>query len=468
MNRKQKGGIILSSLAAIAIAGSLIAGSTYALFTSESKANIAITSGKVNVSASISNFEAHTPMLISLDGSIKDDAELATKVEDKEDEYIFGNGGTAKLIGQELKLDKMTPGDYVNFDITIANNSNVDIKYCVKVTSEGDSELLKQLSVEFPGYSVNGSVIWKTLAYVEGGASIAGIEGCKVSLPTTADNDCQDKSCTLTFTVEAVQGNAETEDVYYVSNATELKDCTTKTGKNKFVLSNDLKISTPVSFTKGDNVLDLNGHKIDASSCYGAIVSKSGGVLNVKNGTVNAYGLCFSSEDIGNLTLENVTASSKETCILVAGDSKLTINSGTYSATDNMVVGTNGSSPGFSNNTIIINGGTFNASIEAEGYIAVGVCFANTGTLLVNDGIFNVTGGVGIIGRNGHTTVKEGVTFNMVEKEGLTEGKVGDDSVKVPTGKEIVQDFKAKYYSSEDAFSVTSEKEGVEVYQLKD
>ena len=53
MNKKQKSSIIIASLASIVIAGSLIAGSTYALFTSESKTNIAVTSGKVDVSATI-------------------------------------------------------------------------------------------------------------------------------------------------------------------------------------------------------------------------------------------------------------------------------------------------------------------------------------------------------------------------------------------------------------------------------
>lgn len=360
----------------------------------------------------------------------------------------------------------MTPGDYVDFNISIANNSNVDIKYCIKVTSTGDSELLKQLNVEFPGYSVNGNVIWKTLDCAEGEASIAGIEGCKISLPTTADNDCQEKSCTLTFTVEAVQGNAETENVYYVSNATELAECTTKTGKNKFVVSNDITIGSAIFFRKGDNVLDLNGHKIENLTYpYGGIISESAGILTVKNGTVETWSNCLVSQNGGNMTLENVTASSTETCILVAGDSKLTINSGTFTATDKMVVGTFGAAK-CANNTITINGGTFNANITSSGYIAVGVCFANTGTLLVNGGTFNVTGGVGIIARNGSTTVKEDAIFNIMEKAGLTEGKVGDIGVQVPTGKEIVQDFKAKYYSSEETFSVTSEKEGVEVYKL--
>ena len=43
----KKSAKILSSLTAIAMSASLVVGGTYALFTSESKVNVAVTSGKV-------------------------------------------------------------------------------------------------------------------------------------------------------------------------------------------------------------------------------------------------------------------------------------------------------------------------------------------------------------------------------------------------------------------------------------
>ena len=48
-----KNRIIISSILTIALCLSMIAGSTFALFTSESKVDIAVTSGKIDVVATI-------------------------------------------------------------------------------------------------------------------------------------------------------------------------------------------------------------------------------------------------------------------------------------------------------------------------------------------------------------------------------------------------------------------------------
>ena len=57
MKRKN---FIVSSILTIAMCVSMIVGSTFALFTSESKVNIAVSSGKVEVKASVENFEYKT------------------------------------------------------------------------------------------------------------------------------------------------------------------------------------------------------------------------------------------------------------------------------------------------------------------------------------------------------------------------------------------------------------------------
>ncbi len=52
--------VLVMSLLTIALCFSLIFGATYALFTSESKVNIAVTSGKVNVEASVENLKIYS------------------------------------------------------------------------------------------------------------------------------------------------------------------------------------------------------------------------------------------------------------------------------------------------------------------------------------------------------------------------------------------------------------------------
>ncbi len=106
---------------------------------------------------------------------------------------------------------------------------------------------------------------------------------------------------------------------------------------------------------------------------------------------------------------------------------------------------TNGSK-GQGNNTIEINGGTFNANIQSSGYIACGIYVANSDTVKVNAGTFNVIDGVGILARSGSTVVSDEVVFNITSTQGgITSGWVGDKKINIPTGKEVVLDLLANY-----------------------
>ena len=63
---------LLSSVLVIALCLCLIAGSTFALFTSQSKVNIAVTSGKVDVVASVEAFKLYS-VEAKEDGTIVDE-----------------------------------------------------------------------------------------------------------------------------------------------------------------------------------------------------------------------------------------------------------------------------------------------------------------------------------------------------------------------------------------------------------
>ena len=109
-------------------------------------------------------------------------------------------------------------------------------------------------------------------------------------------------------------------------------------------------------------------------------------------------------------------------------------------------MGTNGTvKPGndMGHNTITINGGVFNGGIQSAGYVACGIYVANSDTVVVNGGTFNVTNGCGILARSGNTTVGADVVFN-VTGDGTT-GKVGDSQVTVPAGAVLVYDLAANY-----------------------
>ena len=114
--------IILSSILSLVLCLSVIAGATFALFTSESGVNVAINSGKVEVLAHAENLELYSPTCINTDGTVDNDTNAATKT-------TFKNGGTATITDGNVVLDRMTPGDKVTFEIVVENNSNVTIQF---------------------------------------------------------------------------------------------------------------------------------------------------------------------------------------------------------------------------------------------------------------------------------------------------------------------------------------------------
>ncbi len=204
--------IILSSILSLALCLSLIAGATFALFTSGDETNIAINSGKVEVVATIENLELYSPTLIAEDGTIKDKTNAAT-------EKMFVNGGTATLDGAKLTLDKMTPGDKATFQIKIANNSNVAVLYRSIIMTLEDTGLFDGLNVTI-GEIYDGTTQyskWTPLTVDEKEIILE----CSVELPTTAGNEYQDTTCAIVFAVEAVQGNTATTDAVATIGETE-------------------------------------------------------------------------------------------------------------------------------------------------------------------------------------------------------------------------------------------------------
>ena len=222
MKKRTKISLVLSSAAAILLAGSVMAGGTYALFTSESKTNIAVTSGTVDVEATISVLKTYSG--VNLTGNPETDTISETAEAGK-----FTNGGTATLSDNTLTLDKMTPGDKVTFTINIKNNSNVAVKYRTVITCEEDDGLLSGLEFTIGGNKFDGLTNksnWTELAAEQEITGANATLDCSISLPSDAENEYQGKVCKVTYSVEAVQGNAATTDpdrnVIEIDNAAQL------------------------------------------------------------------------------------------------------------------------------------------------------------------------------------------------------------------------------------------------------
>ena len=175
----------------------LIGGATFALFTSESTLNVAITSGKVNVVATVDQASIEFGSTL---GEMLDE----TSVEFSEADNI-------------ITLDKIVPGDYVNFDLVITNNSDVSVNYRTVITVDSDDGLWDGLVVTIDGVEYDGGTKYADWALLAP-ASADIVVPVSISLPEEAGNEYQEKTCSLSYRVEALQGNAETVNPYTYEN----------------------------------------------------------------------------------------------------------------------------------------------------------------------------------------------------------------------------------------------------------
>ena len=209
--KSMKKTILLSAITAIAF-GSIAVTTSYALFTDSAETNVTVTAGKVDVSATVSDLK-----LSSLDV-------------DRTTDNSFTNGGTAVINGSSITLDKVSPGDKVTFKLAVTNSSTISTKYRTKLIAEDDDGLFEALEFSIGGYTSQKVGAWALTDGVSEATSIGSYDECYVYLPDTVGDEYQGKSCTLSFTVEAVQGNATVKnDVQYYTlsefNAlTELDD----------------------------------------------------------------------------------------------------------------------------------------------------------------------------------------------------------------------------------------------------
>ncbi|MBR2466753.1 MAG: hypothetical protein IKB38_07500 [Clostridia bacterium] len=189
--------VLLSSLATIALCLSLIAGSTFALFTSNTEMNVAVSSATVKLVATV---DAANAKLYSYSAATPDTPEYMG-----DGVKTFTNGGEAIFNGNAITINRMTPGDKIEFDINMENSSDVTIQYRVAWTTESDlADVLVVSAVEKDNASrtLNDWAAWATDEIAEKTVTVT------LELPAWVGNEYQTKSATIYVSVEAVQGNA--------------------------------------------------------------------------------------------------------------------------------------------------------------------------------------------------------------------------------------------------------------------
>ena len=263
MKRKN---ILFGAIATIAVCLSIVVGATFALFTSTSEVNVAVTAGTVQVTATIDHLET------SHQEWNAENAAYETK------DRLYSGTSMLDTEKQILTLDNIVPSDKAAFTIDVKNDSAVPVKYRTIITSVDDNGLVAGLKITVNGVEFAGSAVtaWTDLAV---GGTIDPVN-VSVELPLDAGVEYQGKSCILSYKVEAVQGNG--------------------------------KVLNGVTFTSGKTILnnDINVGEVNDGSAPAAILA-SGADTEVTiiggnyNGGSKANNKCIQVENGATVTIKD-------------------------------------------------------------------------------------------------------------------------------------------------------------------
>lgn len=198
MKRNKKIRKIIASVVIMVLSFSIMTGSTFAIFTGGDNVDLAVKSGKIDVTATVDK--------TTLKAYSKGVEQTLT---DENGNLLFENGGSVSFTDEgDLVLDCITPGDRATFEIKVVNASNIAIMYRVIWSVEG--ELVSALVATANDESItNGKSEWATWNMSNGNDYTLQIA---VELPYETDFNYQDKTATISYSIEAVQGNADIPD----------------------------------------------------------------------------------------------------------------------------------------------------------------------------------------------------------------------------------------------------------------
>ncbi len=318
--------VLAISIITIMLCVAVIAGATFALFTDNGGVDIAVTSGKVSVSAAVDT----NSMTLYSPASVNENGEVVN-AENAASQTAFANGGTAKVDEYgALSLGGLTPGDKAEFQIKITNNSDVNYKQRVSFAlSSGDEVLYNQLLVGIKTQE-DGEYDYYTGGYTAWESKSANTEEetlyVTVELPAYTGNSAKGKQCALSFAVEAVQGNANVTDgeagsVYFAESNDEMNGIlsSVKDG-DKIVLAGSAAAwessDVEIAFA-GEKTLYICGFKAGSIT-----VNAPYGTMHVFNDANSITGAAVADESlhvygkIGALTLNSGRAVVEESAVV--------------------------------------------------------------------------------------------------------------------------------------------------------
>ena len=477
MRKTQKKSRLAFPLLALVVCLVLVTGSTFSLFTSQTGVNIAVTSGTVKMTAIIDN----NSLVLSSKGV-------------DQDALVFENGGTASLTTKDgypyLELVNITPGDSVEFEIDLKNESNVDLQYRVTwfvastnptVVGEETFDLYDVLVAEADGVAIsNGTSQWTLWQPSSEADKMEKTIKVSITFPMGALDQLEEyknymgQTVDIGFTVEAVQANgtAEYSEIAYIDDATGLQDAI-NAGATEIILNKDIDLADTIEigelnninlYLAGNSITNLNGDAIEnngtlivypgdyvatyslrSAPVVGSIISDNGSAI-VNNGTLIIYGGNIEAPKSEVAIENNGTATVNAAAITgsVVSSGTLTLENSEITAEgEQAAISTEGTG------SVIVNGGTY--TNEAENGVVV------SGNVKVDGGHFDGA----FEGAEGSAPVINGGTFtdtsasDFVAGDNILGDKDGDGEFEIglPTEFGMVATVNGEYYESlSDAF----------------
>ena len=231
-------------------------------------------------------------------------------------------------------------------------------------------------------------------------------------------------------------------------------------------LNSDLTLTKPISFEKGQAIIDIDNHVLDCGSNAinvnnnatliiegsqeGKITGLGDHVIRVDNGSslimnsgkIEAAKWGIDVINKSKATINEGEIQATEACLVPSSYSSVIINGGKLSSKDNFVIGVSGNKEESQKTKFItINGGTIiSKKPTTVGYISCGIYSPSATKIILNGGKIISEDGCGILMRAGDIECK-GI---IIEAKGSSEGWVGD-SKQVMKADGIAYDSKANY-----------------------
>ena len=312
---------LLSSILVVALCFSLIAGSTFALFTDEHFVTIDVDAGQVKIEASLT-----TPELYSVVPAAEAGSNPVTEYDEHGKAYAyvpqedgkFANGGTATINDTNgvITLENITPGDKIVFGLNATNSSDVAIQYRYRVEVISGFDLMVGCIITVAGEKLPSlaaySSTWEPLSV---GQNINTVQ-LALELPVSAGNEYQNGSAQIKVYVEAVQDNADVSDTdavskKYITTATNAVELAQKLADDENLhvfVNSDIDTVLDIDFDMTDKTIDANGNSVAlkfAGTTADPVTLENVVIKNIVDTPDEVPAITFDNTVVGDVTILN-------------------------------------------------------------------------------------------------------------------------------------------------------------------